>query len=597
MKQAAEASRAHYANPEKVMKKWLTEYKKIADGNDVGSFVNNKEIIIELYKLLEAVVNGKLDDFEKQALRGEDTVNDDHVSRHYVYQGRAISFWEPKDFTTRYNALKRTMIYPELRDLNLDEVRFFRNCASHNTNTISVASIGNDLNAEKTRQYADLIGEILVALGALDKDCRHPDFEMLRIREGDLLRRDMYKIGKCIGEGGMSRVYEATQTSLNRKLAVKEIDPGKCPAREVTASECDALKALKHPNIPTVYDTFSERSTYYVVMEYINGEKLGEYCSRRRPADTDVLRILIKISEVLQYLHGKGVVFCDLKPDNVIIDADGNPNLIDFGISKTTGAEEAVRGYSLSYAAPELKAGATPSPASDIYALGMVIASVCPENTPLREKVAGVIAGCTAYAPGERYMSAGEVRQALAQIAYAHTAAPQPKNRSTATLFIVFGLLLAALITGLVVATLTRDTDPGETVVPGSSVSAPGSSDGSDSVYADADDICYISEGSGSVTYRADGKYTFSFALCKSDSYEKGVIPEGTELSIRFNVVIDGKTATTAFTYTLPADMRENWNNDDSRPRVSLAALSLGWETGRTVTVESAEIFRVKIPD
>src|SRR5436853_3365079 len=155
-----------------------------------------------------------------------------------------------------------------------------------------------------------------------------------------------YQLVSRIGQGGMGAVYKAADTKFNnRAVAIKEMSSaGLPPARlqEAEAAferEAHLLADLLHPNLPRIYEHFTENERSYLVMDFIEGQTLEEYLERigggPLPVET-VLKWAEQLCDVLNYLHTHQppIVFRDLTPANVMISANAHPYLIDFGIAR-----------------------------------------------------------------------------------------------------------------------------------------------------------------------------------------------------------------------------------------------------------------------
>lgn len=143
-----------------------------------------------------------------------------------------------------------------------------------------------------------------------------------------------------LGKGGTATVYRAKQLSTGREVAVKVLDADFVSTPEDVTRFLDEARAcarFRHPNIVHVYDAGNEGGIYYFVMELVRGYTFAHYLERKKQvAVEDVLIILEAIAEALQYAWQKfRVVHCDLKPDNIMVDADGTIKLMDLGISKS----------------------------------------------------------------------------------------------------------------------------------------------------------------------------------------------------------------------------------------------------------------------
>jgi serine/threonine protein kinase len=191
-----------------------------------------------------------------------------------------------------------------------------------------------------------------------------------------------YQVTTSLGAGGMAKVYLARDLNLQRQVALKVLrdDLIADPAfRARFLHEARAAANLQHPNIVTVYDFGFDSGRYFLVMEYIEGVELKSLIRRegRLPID-EAVSLMIQICAGVGYAHRAGLVHCDLKPQNLLTTADGRVKITDFGIARALASispdehSEIVWG-SPQYFAPEQAAGGPPSPASDVYALGVIL--------------------------------------------------------------------------------------------------------------------------------------------------------------------------------------------------------------------------------
>jgi WD40 repeat protein/tRNA A-37 threonylcarbamoyl transferase component Bud32 len=204
----------------------------------------------------------------------------------------------------------------------------------------------------------------------------------------DHLLKGRYRLARQVGRGGFGAVYEAQDTELgNRRVAIKEMSQrGLTPeelqgALEAFRQEALLLAQLVHPNLPRIYEQFSEGGHWYLVMDFIEGEtleaRLGAAPGGRLPV-AEVLRLARQLCEVLEYLHSQQppIIFRDLKPANIMLTPAGHVYLIDFGIArhfKPGQAKDTVAFGSAGYAAPEQYGKAQTTPQADIYSLGATL--------------------------------------------------------------------------------------------------------------------------------------------------------------------------------------------------------------------------------
>src|SRR6266702_626599 len=197
-----------------------------------------------------------------------------------------------------------------------------------------------------------------------------------------------YQLLSRIGQGGIGAVYKAADTRFNnRPVAIKEMSStGLTPARlqEAEAAfehEAHLLADLLHPNLPRIYEHFTENDRSYLVMDYIEGQTVEEHLEQvgGGPLPVDqVVRWAQQLCDVLNYLHTHQppIVFRDLKPANVMMSESGHIFLIDFGIArifKPGKQHDTVALGSPGYAAPEQYGKAQSTPRSDIYSLGALL--------------------------------------------------------------------------------------------------------------------------------------------------------------------------------------------------------------------------------
>ncbi len=195
---------------------------------------------------------------------------------------------------------------------------------------------------------------------------------------------DRYEIHSRIGRGGMADVFLARDRLLDRPVAVKVLFPEFATDLsfvERFRREAQAAANLAHPNIVGVYDWGKQGSTYFIVMEYVNGRTLADILKAEgRLLPERVADISIDVAAALGHAHKNGVVHRDVKPANILIAANGAVNVADFGIARAlnTATEAnltqagAVMGTA-TYFSPEQAQGAATDPRSDLYSLGIVM--------------------------------------------------------------------------------------------------------------------------------------------------------------------------------------------------------------------------------
>lgn len=198
----------------------------------------------------------------------------------------------------------------------------------------------------------------------------------------DTLLNGRYRLVEQQGSGGMAVIYKATDLALGRTVAVKILRPSLTNDPEFLKrfrQEARNVANLSHPNIVTVHDVGQDGNTHYIVMEFIDGEDLKRLVRASAPFTLDrALSIAIKICAGVGYAHRAGLVHADVKPQNVLVTESDQVKVTDFGIAQAlTGTKPHERKRvvwgSPHYFSPEQAQGEAPTPASDVYAIGIVL--------------------------------------------------------------------------------------------------------------------------------------------------------------------------------------------------------------------------------
>lgn len=244
------------------------------------------------------------------------------------------------------------------------------------------------------------------------------------------LLNQRYQVVDKLGEGGFGAVYSVKDTKLaNRLRAAKMLNLSNInspkqyqEALDTLKREIEILSQLKHPNLPEIYDYFSENNNYYLIMELISGETLERHLENLDigflPIE-EVIRIGIELATVLDYLHTRTppIIFRDLKPSNMMITPEGHIYLIDFGIArhfKPGQTRDTVLMLTPAYAAPEQQKGQQTSAFSDVYSLGVVLDEMLNGKVPTI--LAPLVMSMLEHDPQQRPASAAEVKRKLQQI-------------------------------------------------------------------------------------------------------------------------------------------------------------------------------------
>jgi len=204
-----------------------------------------------------------------------------------------------------------------------------------------------------------------------------------------------YSFVREIHRGGQGIVFQAVQESTKRKVAIKVLLQG--PYASATASkrferEVELVALLKHPNIVTVFDFgTTEDGHSFCAMDYVRGMPLDRYVREKRPTFEQALKLFRAVCDAVQYAHQKGIIHRDLKPSNILVDTEGVPKVVDFGLAKQLAAPlQTVVSFTgqvvgtLPYMSPE-QAGGNPDEIdtrTDVYALGVILYEILTGHYP-----------------------------------------------------------------------------------------------------------------------------------------------------------------------------------------------------------------------
>jgi serine/threonine protein kinase len=230
-----------------------------------------------------------------------------------------------------------------------------------------------------------------------------------------------YRLIHLLGNGGMGAVYlaERADGEVEQRVAIKFLHTGgDVPTfRERFLRERQILASLNHPGIARLLDAGHSSGQPYLVMEYVDGIRIDEYAAKLDLRG--VIALFIQVAEAVAYAHRKLIIHRDLKPSNVLVDATGQPKLLDFGIAKLLDAPEQTRTLERvmtpEYASPEQLRGDAQSTATDIYSLAAVLHRLLTGRTPafrapparneFPKDLASILAKAMREEPDERYAS------------------------------------------------------------------------------------------------------------------------------------------------------------------------------------------------
>jgi serine/threonine-protein kinase len=199
----------------------------------------------------------------------------------------------------------------------------------------------------------------------------------------EVILNNRYQLEETLGSGGMAVVYRARDMTLERTVAIKVLRKdysSNAEFRERFHQEAKAAANLAHPNIVTIHDFgLDAENRLFIVMEYVPGTDLKDLMRRRGRYNIDeTISLMVQSCAGVGYAHRAGLVHCDIKPQNMLITPDHRLKVVDFGIARALASihpdeQSTVVWGSPQYFSPEQAAGKAPSPASDVYSLGVLM--------------------------------------------------------------------------------------------------------------------------------------------------------------------------------------------------------------------------------
>lgn len=309
-----------------------------------------------------------------------------------------------------------------------------------------------------------------------------------------------FRIESVLGQGGMGTVYVAEQSSPTRKVVLKLLRPELSrdeAFRRRFVHESEAAASTEHPNIVPIYAAGETDGLLYIAMRYVDGDDLRERIGQTGPLAADrAIEIVSQVAAALDAAHARGLVHRDVKPSNILLDANGNAYLSDFGLIKRsevdTGLTETGQFMgSIDYCAPEQIRGDEVDGRVDVYSLGCVLFEAVSGRPPFKRETEvatlyahleqeppalssvatgsprdldGVVASALAKDPSERYATAGafarEARRAAGVTSGERDAIPSGPNR--VRMAWIGGLVAVAVIVAISALVLSSrgDADP-----------------------------------------------------------------------------------------------------------------------------------------
>jgi eukaryotic-like serine/threonine-protein kinase len=235
-----------------------------------------------------------------------------------------------------------------------------------------------------------------------------------KLKPGDTL--GVWRIEREIGQGGMGSVFlvERQDGHFTQTAALKFVKGlPRADTLNYFTRERQLLATLTHPNIARLLDGgASAEGQPYLVMEYINGVAIDEYCKQHKLTTPQILKLFTAACDAVAFAHRQLIVHCDLKPSNLLVNLEGRPVLLDFGIARlvdrvdTAGAqgdEPTATAYTPRYASPEQREQGIVSTVSDIYSLGVLLGELLDTNAKQNVELNAILRKATASSHEKRY--------------------------------------------------------------------------------------------------------------------------------------------------------------------------------------------------
>ncbi|MFM8213331.1 MAG: TAXI family TRAP transporter solute-binding subunit [Pirellula sp.] len=295
-----------------------------------------------------------------------------------------------------------------------------------------------------------------------------------------------YILQRVLGRGGMGVVYLATQTALNRQVAVKMIRSGALASNEEVErfySEARSVAKLTHPSIVTIYHCGESNGHHYFSMDYIPGTDLSRKLADGPLEAKQAVKYVMDVARAIDYAHSHGVVHRDLKPANVLIDETDHVVITDFGLAKQMGAEQGLTatGATLgtpSYMSPEQASGKNEAQgvATDVYAMGAILYALLTGKPPFQAEsvmqtimqvihrpaplirqqqsnlhvdLETIVGKCLEKSPSLRYASAGQLADDLERFLNGHPIEARPPSLARRFRFWFTNIPIVAALTGV----------------------------------------------------------------------------------------------------------------------------------------------------
>lgn len=251
----------------------------------------------------------------------------------------------------------------------------------------------------------------------------------------DVIQLAHYQLRQCLGEGGFGQVFEAWDSKLMRSVAIKRLKrEGPLAGNANLLQEARMAASLRHPAFVKIHALEDDDHSQSIVMELVEGQTLKQLISQQALPVLEVLEIVRQIAQAMQQAHAAGLVHGDLKPSNLMREPNGAVRILDFGLAAqadpqaTTSMQQLDPQGTLAYMAPERLCGAALAPASDIYALGVVLYELCSGQRPHATLSGMALAAAQVHSSSDQWPYPATMPAAVVQLVRAMTAR-QPEQR------------------------------------------------------------------------------------------------------------------------------------------------------------------------
>lgn len=234
-----------------------------------------------------------------------------------------------------------------------------------------------------------------------------------------------YEIIEELGRGSMGVVYRAYDPQIDRMVALKALREDRVTSKDFVQrflKEAKAIGRLSHPNIVTVFDVGEDQGTIYIAMELLEGTPLNQAIQERELSAEEIVRLGVQMAETLGYAHQKGIVHRDVKPSNIVLLADGQMKITDFGIAHIEDPSALVQtqaGEILgtpAYMSPEQVLARPVDGRSDLFSLSIILYELSTKKRPfVGDSMAGVFQAITQTHPVEPHQMNPSIPQRLSQ--------------------------------------------------------------------------------------------------------------------------------------------------------------------------------------